>query len=117
MTSAIELTRAYAQALLVDREALAAFQSGERRAPGGADPQARVHDRRVPILARARVLKGATIDPIAAYRRSKYRDACADRRPASGSHAAESSDERENRMKMGLPLAVVLLSIAVAQPA
>jgi L-rhamnose isomerase/sugar isomerase len=41
-----------------------------------------------PILAEARRRKGAAIDPIALYRRSAYRAACARRRPAvSGSRS------------------------------
>ena len=35
-----------------------------------------------PILAQARLKKGAAIDPIAAYRKSGYRAECADKRPA-----------------------------------
>ena len=38
-----------------------------------------------PILARARELKGAAIDPVLAYRASKYRQHCAQQRPASAS--------------------------------
>jgi L-rhamnose isomerase/sugar isomerase len=38
-----------------------------------------------PILARARLQKGAAIDPVGAYRRSGYRSACADKRPAAQS--------------------------------
>jgi L-rhamnose isomerase/sugar isomerase len=36
-----------------------------------------------PILARARHSKGAAIDPVAAYRASGWRAACAVRRPAA----------------------------------
>jgi L-rhamnose isomerase/sugar isomerase len=36
-----------------------------------------------PILAQARVKKGAAIDPIGAYRNSGYRAQCADQRPAA----------------------------------
>ena len=85
MTSAIELTRAYAQALLVDREALGAFQQANDALLAAQTLKRAFTTDVSPILARARALKGAAIDPVAAYRRSHYRAACADRRPASGS--------------------------------
>jgi L-rhamnose isomerase/sugar isomerase len=36
-----------------------------------------------PILARARLQKGAAIDPVTTYRRSEYRIDCAHKRPAA----------------------------------
>src|SRR5688500_2253287 len=82
MTSAIELQRAYAQALLVDRQALANYQQ-ENDVLMAAQTLKRAFTTDVqPILARARLQKGAAIDPIAAYRRSGYRAACAEKRPA-----------------------------------
>ena len=45
MTSAIELVRAYVQAHLVDRDALAAHQSANDPADGAADAEAGVHHR------------------------------------------------------------------------
>ena len=45
MTSSIELSRAYVQAHLVDREALAAYQEAQRSAHGAADAEAGIHDR------------------------------------------------------------------------
>jgi L-rhamnose isomerase/sugar isomerase len=85
MTSAIELQRAYAQALLVDRVALANHQQ-ENDALMAQQTLKRAFTTDVqPILARARLQKGAAIDPIAAYRRSGYRAACAEKRPASQS--------------------------------
>ena len=47
MTSAIELVRAYVQAHLVDREALARAPGAQRRADGAADLEAGVHHRRL----------------------------------------------------------------------
>jgi L-rhamnose isomerase/sugar isomerase len=83
MTSAIELTRAYAQALLVDRNALADCQDSND-ALMAAQTLKRAFTTDVnPILACARERKGAAIDPVAAYRRSGYRGACANRRPAT----------------------------------
>ncbi|MDB6042947.1 MAG: L-rhamnose isomerase [Gammaproteobacteria bacterium] len=82
MVSAIELQRAYAQALLVDREALAAYQH-DNDALMATQTLKRAYTTDVhPILARARQLKGAAIDPIGAYRASRYRAACAAKRPA-----------------------------------
>lgn len=69
ITSAIELGRAYAQVLLVDRTQLADYQQR------GA--QARLYVS--PILGRARLQGGAAIDPTGAYRASAYR--CAKLRP------------------------------------
>jgi L-rhamnose isomerase/sugar isomerase len=82
MVSAIELQRAYAQALLVDREALAAYQR-DNDALMATQTLKRAYTTDVhPILARARLLKGAAIDPIGAYRASGYRAACDAKRPA-----------------------------------
>jgi L-rhamnose isomerase/sugar isomerase len=82
IASSIELSRAYVQAHLVDREALAAYQDAN-------DPlmalqtlkQAYTADV-APILATARARAGGAIDPIAAYRLSGYRRQAAERRPA-----------------------------------
>jgi L-rhamnose isomerase / sugar isomerase len=83
MTSAIELQRAYAQALLVDRQALADHQQ-ENDALMAAQTLKRAFTTDVqPILARARLQKGAAIDPVAVYRRSAYRTECANQRPAA----------------------------------
>ncbi|MBL8266357.1 L-rhamnose catabolism isomerase [Steroidobacter sp.] len=83
MTSAIELQRAYAQALLVDRQALADHQQ-ENDALMAAQTLKRGFTTDVqPILARARLQKGAAVDPVNAYRRSKYRIDCANKRPAA----------------------------------
>lgn len=80
--SAIELQRAYAQALLVDREALAHWQQ-ENDALRAAQTLKRAFTTDVqPILARARQRNGAAIDPIAVYRQSGYRAACRTARPA-----------------------------------
>ena len=83
MASAIELTRALAQALLVDRAALAdAQERNDALLATQALKRAFTTDV-APILARARLTRGAAIDPIAAYRRSGYRAACATVRPAA----------------------------------
>ncbi len=83
MTSAIELQRAYAQALLVDRKALdAAQQSNDALAATQALKRAFSTDV-APILGVARQSRDAAIDPIAAYRASGYRQGLAAQRPAS----------------------------------
>lgn len=82
MTSAIELQRAYAQALIVEREALAAHQD-DNDALMAAQALKRAFTTDVqPILAQARLRQGAAIDPVATYRKSGYRQACAAQRPA-----------------------------------
>ena len=85
MTSAIELQRAYGQALLVDREALASYQQGNDALMAAQTLKRAFTTDVQPILARARVLKGAAIDPVATYRKSGYRAGCAVRRPAGKS--------------------------------
>jgi L-rhamnose isomerase/sugar isomerase len=82
ITSAIELTRAYAQALLVDRDTLSEYQD-QNDALMAAQTLKRAFTTDVsPILAHVRLTKGAAIDPISAYRASGYRAACATARPA-----------------------------------
>jgi L-rhamnose isomerase/sugar isomerase len=88
MMSAVELTRAYVQAHLVDREALTEAQDK-------TDPlmaltilkQAFTADVSA-ILAMARERAGGAIDPIATYRASAYRQRKAEERPAQASIAA-----------------------------
>jgi L-rhamnose isomerase/sugar isomerase len=84
MTSAIELQRAFAQSLLVDREALGAHQD-RNDALMAAQTLKRAFTTDVgPVLARARQSKAAAIDPVSAYRASGYRAACAVARPSRG---------------------------------
>ncbi|HET6629986.1 MAG TPA: L-rhamnose catabolism isomerase [Woeseiaceae bacterium] len=84
ITSAVELTRAYAQARLVDRDALAGFQESNDVLMAAQTLKRAFTTDVNPILARARELNGAAIDPVAAYRNSGYRARCASRRPAAG---------------------------------
>jgi L-rhamnose isomerase/sugar isomerase len=84
ITSAIELERAFAQSLLVDREALAAQQDANDVLMAAQTLKRAFTTDVSPILARVREQKGAAIDPISAYRSSGYRAACARRRPAVG---------------------------------
>jgi L-rhamnose isomerase/sugar isomerase len=88
IASSIELTRAYVQAQMVDRDALAAYQDEN-------DPlmalqtlkQAYTADV-TPILATARARAGGAIDPIAVYRSSGYRRQMAEKRPAAARSGA-----------------------------
>jgi L-rhamnose isomerase/sugar isomerase len=88
MTSAIELTRAYAQALLVDRAALSGFQD-DNDALMATQMLKRAFTTDVgPILARARERAGAAIDPVATFRASAHRATVSARRPAVASSAS-----------------------------
>jgi L-rhamnose isomerase/sugar isomerase len=76
-TSAMELVRAYVQALLVDRRALDVVQEAND-AIGALLLLKRAFTTDVePILAMARHRAGGAIDPIAVYRASAYRQHCA----------------------------------------
>ena len=82
MSSANEIRRAYAQALLVDRAALEGFQA-ENDALMASETLKRAYRTDVePILAEARRRAGGAVDPIAAYRASGYRKTVAAQRPA-----------------------------------
>jgi L-rhamnose isomerase / sugar isomerase len=86
MTSAIELTRAYAsaQSLLVDRKALFEYQeTNDALMAAQTLKNAFITDVQ-PILVRARESKGAAIDPVSTYRRNGYRAERALKRPAAG---------------------------------
>ena len=82
--SSIEILRAYVQASLVDRTALAAAQGGSDAMAGHRLVKQAYNTDVAPILAEARRRKGGAIDPIAAYRASGYRAAKTRERPASG---------------------------------
>jgi len=85
MTSAVELQRAYAQALLVNRDGLDMLQTAND-ALGATMVLKRAFTADVsPIMAMARSRKGAAIDPVAVFRASGYRAGCAARRPAQQS--------------------------------
>jgi L-rhamnose isomerase/sugar isomerase len=82
--SAIELQRAYVQALLVDREALGRFQDNNDALMARETLKAAFRTNVDPILGKARLMSGGAIDPIALYRQSGYRAAVAEARPVSG---------------------------------
>jgi L-rhamnose isomerase/sugar isomerase len=81
MASATEVARAYAQALLVDRAALEGFQEANDALMASTTLKAAFRTDVEPILAMARLEKGAAIDPVAAFRASGYRAAAAEARP------------------------------------
>jgi L-rhamnose isomerase/sugar isomerase len=81
MLSAVEVQRAYAQNLIVDRKGLAAAQdANDALAATQALKQAFRTDVE-PILAMARLKSGGAIDPVAAYRAAGYRTKVAAERP------------------------------------
>jgi L-rhamnose isomerase/sugar isomerase len=82
MLSAAEVQRAYAQALLVDRDALTLHQeANDALAATQALKQAFRTDVE-PILAMARLRQDGAIDPVATYRKAGYRQKVAAIRPA-----------------------------------
>jgi L-rhamnose isomerase/sugar isomerase len=88
MQSAIEIARAYVQASLIDRAALAeAQEKSDALAGHRIVKQAFITDVS-PILAEARRRKGGAVDPGSTYRASGYRGHKAMERPVSGVAAA-----------------------------
>jgi L-rhamnose isomerase/sugar isomerase len=82
MLSAVEVQRAYAQALLVDRKALEGYQDGNDALMATQTLKAAYRTDVEPILAMARLKTGGAIDPVAAYRAAGYRAKVAAERPA-----------------------------------
>ncbi len=82
MASALETQRAYAQALIVNREALAGAQGANDVMLAHRILKAGFVTDASPILAEARLRNGGAIDPIAVYRASNYRKVMAKERPA-----------------------------------
>jgi L-rhamnose isomerase/sugar isomerase len=84
ISSAMELQRAFAQSLIVERSTLNECQE-MNDVLGAAQTLKKAFITDVsPILARARTLHGAAIDPIGAYRSSGYRAAAKAARPSAG---------------------------------
>jgi len=82
MQSAIEVQRAYAQALLVDRLALAAAQDANDALAAHLELKKAYLTDVLPLLAMARARSGGAIDPLHTYRLSGYRNHKATERPA-----------------------------------
>ena len=85
--SAGEVQRAFVKALLVDREALAEHQRNNDALMAQATLKAAFNLDVEPILQQARKNAGGAIDPIASYRASGYRQACAEQRPVDTSRS------------------------------
>ncbi len=85
MTSAIELQRAYAQALIVERAALHEYRIGNDVLMAAQTLKRGFTTDVTPILQQARVQKGAALDPVGAYRKSGYRAECDRNRPGKPS--------------------------------
>ncbi|MDQ3255230.1 MAG: L-rhamnose catabolism isomerase [Acidobacteriota bacterium] len=88
MTSAIELTRAYLQAHLIDRDALMEAQEKCDALMALATLKQAFTTDVTPILAIARERAGGAIDPVATYRESGYRQKKSEERPATKGAAA-----------------------------
>lgn len=73
MISACEIQRAYVQASLVDRVALAGYQAENDALMASATLRAAFRTDVEPILAMARRRKGGAVNPVATYRASGYR--------------------------------------------
>ncbi|RWN52944.1 L-rhamnose catabolism isomerase [Mesorhizobium sp.] len=82
MLSAVEVQRAYAQALLVDRQALEGYQDANDALMATQTLKAAYRTDVEPILAMARLNTGGAIDPVATYRAAGYRAKVAAERPA-----------------------------------
>ncbi len=81
MVSAMEVQRAYAQALLVDRTALMGYQDTNDALMATTTLKHGFRTDVEPILAMARLEAGGAISPVAAYRASGYRAQVAQERP------------------------------------
>ncbi|WP_417710827.1 L-rhamnose catabolism isomerase [Roseibium aggregatum] len=81
MVSAMEVQRAYAQALLVDRSALEGFQDSNDALMATTTLKTAFRTDVEPILAMARMENGGAIDPVAAYRTAGYRQKVSEIRP------------------------------------
>ena len=82
MVSAMEVQRAYAQALLVDRAVLHAAQDANDALIATTALKLGFRTDVEPVLAMARLESGGAIDPVGAYRRAGYRAQVAAVRPA-----------------------------------
>lgn len=83
MTSAAQVQRSYAQALIVDRPALDAAQEGNDALMATRTLKSGFETDVTPILQRVRLEAGGAIDPVGAYRASGYRQRVAIERPAT----------------------------------
>ncbi|MBV7516475.1 L-rhamnose catabolism isomerase [Ensifer sp. ENS12] len=82
MTSATEVCRAYAQALIVDRKVLEGCQEDNDALMASETLKTAFRTDIEPILAMARLESGGAVAPVATYRKSGYRAKVAAERPA-----------------------------------
>jgi L-rhamnose isomerase / sugar isomerase len=82
MLSAIEVQRAYAAALLVDRKALEAHQTSNDALLATQTLKQAFRTDVEPILAMARFKSGGAVNPVQTYRASGYRKTVTTQRPA-----------------------------------
>ncbi|GAA4185357.1 L-rhamnose catabolism isomerase [Shinella granuli] len=85
MRSAMEVCRAYAQGLIVDRAALTGYQDANDALMASETLKAGFRTDVEPILAMARLETGGAIEPVATYRAAGYRAKVAGERPAVAS--------------------------------
>ena len=83
MTSAAQVQRTYAQALLVDRAALDVAQDANDALTASQLLKTAFQTDASPLLQRVRLDAGGAIDPVGAYRASGYRQRVAEERPAA----------------------------------
>jgi len=88
MSSAGEVQRAFAQALLVDRARLAELQQQNDALAAHRLLKQAFQTDVAPVLAMLRLRAGGAIDPLAAFRQSGYRAAKASERPAAAGHGS-----------------------------
>ena len=88
MTSAIEVQRAFIQASLIDRQALAHYQAQNDALMATQTLKQAFRTNVDPILQRARLQKGGAINPVATYRESAYRKTVSAERPDVSSSAS-----------------------------
>jgi L-rhamnose isomerase / sugar isomerase len=82
MLSAIEVQRAYAAALLVDRDLLADYQEANDALMAAQTLKLAYRTDVEPLLAMVRYIAGGAIDPMSAYRASGYRQRITNERPS-----------------------------------
>jgi len=82
MCSAVEVQRAFIQASLVDRIALAEYQQNNDALMATQMLKHAFNTNVDPVLQQARLRSGGAIDPVGAYRESGYRESVAAERPA-----------------------------------
>ena len=81
MTSAIEVQRAYIQASLVNRDALAEYQASNDALMATQTLKQAFRTNVDPILQKARAQSMGAIDPVSTFRESRYRQSVARERP------------------------------------